>query len=138
MSSKTRAVFYAAAGVRLAKLKERMPPGEKWPAYVKAKCGLRRSRADELIKYGLHEDDVEKMLERTRASVKKHRAAKAAVICNGNGRDKFLAFASKMIESAVYRGGSVDEEVAAAARRAAVAWTKLADELDAQISNQRC
>ena len=93
------AVFYAAAGVRLAKLKERMPPGEKWPAYVKAKCGLRRSRADELIKYGLHEDDVEKMLERTRASVKKHRAAKAAVICNGNGRDKFLAFASKMIES---------------------------------------
>lgn len=73
--------FYGEAGRRLAALKQRLRderPADSWAAYVEARCSLKQSRADELIRIGTGKTTVAESREKNAASKRNARANKSA------------------------------------------------------------
>src|SRR5262245_61025557 len=54
------------AGRKLKRLKQQLPKGATWKAYVREHCKLSRERADELIRVGEGTTTVEEVRERSK------------------------------------------------------------------------
>jgi hypothetical protein len=67
--------FYIAAGQHLKTLKEQCSSAAAWEKLVKAKCGLGKSRAYELLQIGDGRTTVAKLRASTARRVSNHRAA---------------------------------------------------------------
>jgi hypothetical protein len=67
--------FYIAAGQHLKTLKEQCSSAAAWEKLVKAKCGLGKSRAYELLQIGDGRTTVAKLRASTAKRVSNHRAA---------------------------------------------------------------
>jgi hypothetical protein len=67
--------FYVAAGQHLKTLKEQCSSAPAWEKLVKAKCGLGKSRAYELLQIGDGRTTVSKLRASTAKRVSNHRAA---------------------------------------------------------------
>src|SRR5690242_778810 len=67
--------FYIAAGQHLKTLKEQCSSAAAWEKLVKAKCGLAKSRAYELLQIGDGRTTVAKLRASTPKRVSNHRTA---------------------------------------------------------------
>jgi len=152
--------FYKAAGLELQKLKDdfkdNKPPGVTWEQYVYETCGLRRSRADELIRIGEGSTTLEEV--RKRDSEKKRRLRHKPPGRPGapppdepednpepedapedepdDDRMHYMAYMNRVNEAIKYafHSGPITDDAAALARAAADAWNKLAQQLETNRS----
>jgi hypothetical protein len=85
--------YYKAAGLHLKTLKELKPDGVTWEDFVKEKCGVARSRADELIQIADGRASLDQVREKNKERQKRFEQKKKAAsppLANGHAKSDFL------------------------------------------------